>query len=342
MTSGELFLLTVLGGIGITFFGIFFGLLYKGIDRKIAAHMQKRVGPPIRQPFRDVGKLLYKENVVPENAVPWLFNLAPVVCLAASITILLYIPLGGFKPLLHGEGDLILVLYLLIIPALAMVIGGFASGSPYATIGAQREMVTMMSYEFPLAVTIISIVWRLSRIPGELGSDQPFFALSFISEHPIWGELGVLGVIGALILVLALVIVIPAELSKIPFDVAEAETEIAGGLLVEYSGRNLALFYIADGVKTFAVASLLVALFFPYTISDVLGVGSYAAEALDFFFFLAKVFLVMLFSVTLIRIGVARLRISQVVSTYWIAVTLIALLGLVLIMWDIDVLTINW
>jgi len=334
--TGELIFKVVMGSIGITLFAIFFGLLYKGIDRKIAAHMQKRVGPPIRQPFRDVGKLLCKENIIPENAVPWLFNLAPIICLAASITLLLYIPIGGFDPILHGHGDLILILYLLIIPALAMVIGGFASGSPYATVGAQREMVTMMSYEFPLAVVIISLVWKLSEMPGDA------FTLSFMSAHPIWENVGLLGIIGAAILVLALVIVIPAELSKIPFDVAEAETEIAGGLMVEYSGRNLAMFYIADGVKTFAIASLMVALFFPYQISGFFGLENYAAYTVDFLFFLFKVFLIMLFSVTLIRVGVARLRISQVVSTYWIAITLIALLGLVLIMWDSQVLTIKW
>jgi len=332
----ELLFRIIIGGIGITFFSIFFGLLFKGIDRKIAAHMQKRIGPPIRQPFRDIRKLMVKENIVPENSIPWLFNLAPIICLASSATLLFYIPLGGYEPLLEGHGDLILILYLLILPALALVMGGFASGSPYATVGAQREMVTMMSYEFPLAVVIISLVWKLSEFTGDA------FSLAFISAHPIWGQVGLLGLIGAIILLFTLVIVIPAELSKIPFDVSEAETEIAGGLLAEYSGRNLALFYLADGVKTFALASLLVALFFPYNLSEYFDLGTYAAAGTDFLFFLLKVFLVILFSVTIIRISVARLRISQVVSTYWIALTLIALLGLVLLMWDSQVLTIQW
>ena len=336
MMNEELLFRIIIGGIGITFVSLFFGLLFKGIDRKIAAHMQKRVGPPIRQPFRDIGKLMVKENIVPENSIPWLFNLAPILCLASSATLLFYMPLGGYEPLLTGHGDLILILYLLILPSFAMVMGGFASGSPYATVGAQREMVTMMSYEFPLAVVIISLVWRISEFTGDV------FSLNFISAHPIWEQVGLLGLIGAIILLLVLVLVIPAELSKIPFDVAEAETEIAGGLLAEYSGRNLALFYLADGVKTFALASLMIALFFPYNLSGYFDLGTYAAAGADILFFLLKVFLVILFSVTLIRIGVARLRISQVVSTYWIALTLIALLGLVLIMWDSQVLTIQW
>jgi formate hydrogenlyase subunit 4 len=127
-------LFVIIGTLGLALFGIVFGLLYKGVDRKISAHMQGRIGPPIRQPFRDVRKLFTKENIVPENAIPWVFHLAPLIGLVGTITILLYLPLipqtGGLVPLLPASGDLILILYLLMIPSLAMVVGGFASGSP--------------------------------------------------------------------------------------------------------------------------------------------------------------------------------------------------------------------
>jgi len=128
--NAEILFETVIGTLGITVFALFFGLYYKGFDRKIAAHMQNRIGPPLRQPFWDVGKLLMKNSIVPDNAVGWIYHAAPVVCLAASITLLLYIPIGGYEPVLQGHGDLILILYLLTIPALSMVAGGFASGSP--------------------------------------------------------------------------------------------------------------------------------------------------------------------------------------------------------------------
>jgi len=322
-------LLIIIGTVGLALFGMFFGLLYKGIDRKLSAHMQGRIGPPIRQPFRDVIKLFTKENIVPENAIPWIFNMAPLIGLVATISILLYLPLGGFPPLLSNMGDLILILYLLIIPSLAMVIGGFASGSPYATIGAQREMATMIAYEFPLAIIIISIAWKLS-----LEGVTNVFALSSIVSAPIWSSAGPIGFIGFIILLIALIIVTPAELSKIPFDSPEAETEIAGGILVEYSGRNLAMFYLTDGVKTIVMASLIVALFFPYNLSPLFGFGSYPAFAIDILFYLVKVLLVILFSVTLIRVAVARLKIDQIVYTYWVPLTLLSLVGLICIMWD--------
>jgi formate hydrogenlyase subunit 4 len=167
------------------------------------------------------------------------------------------------------------------------------------------------------------------------------FSLSYIAANPLWGEVGLLGIIGLALILLAMVIVMPAELSKVPFDTGEAETEIAEGLLVEYSGRNLAMFYLADGVKTVALASLMVALFFPWGIAETLSLSGIVADAANIVFYLVKVLLVMVFGVTLIRVGVARLRISQVVSTYWVSITLMALLGLVLLMWDSQVLSIQ-
>ncbi len=334
--TAELLFEAIIGTLGISVFAIVVGLAYKGFDRKIAAHMQNRVGPPLRQPFWDVGKLMMKDSVVPDNAVRWLYHAAPIISLAASLTLLLYIPIAGYTPVLHQHGDVILILYLLTLPALSMVAGGFASGSPFATVGAQREMVTMMSYEFPLAVAIIAIVWKLQEVTGA----GDVFTLSYIAAHPLWGQVGLLGLAGLVLILLALVIVMPAELAKVPFDVGEAETEIAEGLLVEYSGRNLAMFYLADGVKTVALASLMVALFFPWGIAETLSLTGLMAHAANIVFYLVKVSLVIFFGVTLIRVGVARLRISQVVSTYWVSVTLMALLGLVLLMWDSQVLSI--
>jgi len=326
----------MISAIGLAAFGIIFGLLYKGIDRKISAHMQGRVGPPIRQPFRDIKKLFIKENIVPENAIPWIFHLAPMVGLVATISILLYLPIGGFSPIASDYGDLILILYLLIIPSLALVIGGFASGSPYATVGAQREMAIMIAYEFPLAIIIMTIAWKLSSTEfGAVLIDKPF-AISTITSIPVWSIVGPLGFIGFILLLISLVLVTPAELSKIPFDASEAETEIGGGLLVEYSGRNLGIFYLMDSVKTIVMASLIVALFFPYNISNFIGLetGSYPAYAADIIFYLIKILIIIVFSVTLIRVAVARLKIDQIVYSYWIPITLIALIGLICIMWD--------
>lgn len=322
---GSIVLWTVI----VSLFGMIAGLFLLGIDRKLAAHMQARIGPPLRQPFIDIRKLLIKENIVPENAIPWLFNSAPVIALVSSLVILLYIPLGSLISPLGIYGDLILVMYLLTIPALAMVAGGFASGSPYATVGAQREMVTMIGYEFPLAIVVIGIAWRL----WAAGVAHPFL-LSSIAGNPVWGIVGPLGIIGLILLLIVLAVVTPAELSRIPFDTQEAETELAGGLLVEYSGRNLALFSLSTAVKTLVMGALIVAVFFPWNLSSFVALPAGVAQVADLLFFLAKVVLVMFITVTLVRVGMARFRINQVVTVYWVHFALIGLAGLLLLMAD--------
>lgn len=317
----------IVGAIIVAILGTVFALLFRGIDRKLVAHMQGRIGPPIIQPFRDVRKLLIKETVIPDGAVSWLFNSAPIVCLVVTIVVLLYIPVFGQKALLDGFGDSILILYLLILPSLAFVAGGFASSSPYATVGAQREMVIMMSYEFSLALVIVAIAWRIVPL-----TDADPFMLSTVAAYPIWNLVGPLGIVGAVILLFALVTVTPGEVSKVPFDIAEAETEIAGGILVEYSGRNLALFYLSDVLKAFVMVSLIVALFFPYNLSPVIGISAgIPAAIVDGLFFLIKVFVIMFVSVMLIRAAMARFKISQASYVYLIAMTLISLVGLILI-----------
>ncbi len=333
----------IVGTLGLAIFGIVFGLIYKGIDRKITAHMQGRIGPPIKQPFLDVVKLFTKENIIPENAIAWVYNLAPIIGLVGATTILIYLPVipqetGGFAPLVDFGGDIIVILYLLMIPSIALLVGGFSSGSPYATVGSQREMATMIAYEFPLAIIIISISYRLF-----VNGNIDVFSLSTIAiSAPIWSVVGPLGFIGAIILLLVLVIITPAELSKVPFDAPEAETEIAGGLLVEYSGRNLAMFYLTDGVKTIVMGTIIIALFFPYNLSPVLGLeNNIAAISVDILFYLLKLVLVIIFSVSLIRVAIARLKIDQIVYTYWVPLTLMALVGLICLLWDPTTIQ-NW
>jgi formate hydrogenlyase subunit 4 len=319
-------LVIIVGAIIVAILGTVFALLFRGVDRKLVAHMQGRIGPPIIQPFRDVRKLLIKENIVPDGAVSWLFNAAPIVCLVVTIVLLLYIPIFGQQALLDGYGDSILIVYLLIVPSLAFVAGGFASSSPYATVGAQREMVIMMSYEFSLALVVVAIAWRIVPVT----TADPFM-LSTVSVYPVWNLVGPLGIVGTLILLFALVTVTPGEVSKVPFDIAEAETEIAGGILVEYSGRNLALFYLSDALKAFVMVSLIVALFFPYNLSPVIGISAaIPAAVVNGLFFLVKVFVIMFVSVMLVRAAMARFKISQASYIYLIAMTLISLVGLIL------------
>lgn len=311
----------------IPFIGIFLGLVYKGFDRKITAMMQSRIGPPWRQPFRDIRKLFMKETIVPDGAVPWLFNAAPVVALIAPLVALVYLPLGPFGPIMEGYGDLILILYLLAIPAVAMALGGLASGSPYATVGAQRELVLMMSYEFPLAIAAVTVAWKFET-----------FSLGVISGTPVWWLVGPVGMLGLALVAIALFTVLPGELSRVPFDQAEAETELAEGLFVEYSGRNLGMFYLAEAVKMIVVGALMIALFFPHNITNWVTIGGpemfgYVIGDLvaDIAFFLLKLLVIIFVSVSVVRVAVARFQIDKASYFYWVPMTLLGLLGTLLV-----------
>ena len=321
--------------LGVTVFGMVAGLLLMGVDRICAARMQMRQGPPFLQPFTDIRKLLSKQSVIPANAIPFIFNAAPIVAFASAVMVLLYIPIGSINPagaiipMVSEWGDLILIMYLLTIPALAMVVGGFASGSPYASVGAQREMVTMIAYEFPLAIAIVAVAWRLAVA----GYADPFSVLTLAST-PIWTVVGPIGIVGCIILLLVLAWVTPAELSRVPCDTPEAETELCGGLLVEYSGRNLALFTLSMAVKLVAMTGLSVLLFFPWNLSPVLGMSGAGGMIIDLLFFLLKVTVVTFVSVSLIRVSMARFRINTVVTLYWGWLTAAGLLGMVLIVLD--------
>lgn len=334
-------LLNILFVFILSVLGIFLGLLYKGFDRKITAKMQSRIGPPLTQPFRDMRKLFTKENIVPDNAIEWLFNGAPILALIAPLVALMYLPIGPFSPLLSGYGDLILVVYLLAIPALAMAVGGLSSGSPYATVGAQREVVLMMSYELPLAISTVTVAWKMNQIVGE-GLNP--FSLEVISSNPIWSHVGFVGGIGVALVLLALLIVLPGELAKEPFGQAKAKTEIADGVFVEYTGRNLGMFYMANMVQMIVLGSLTIAIFFPYQLSEliepwiVLGgptvpmveMGLWAVLA-DVLFYLLKLLLIIYFAVSLVRVAFARLRIDKASYIYWVPVSVIGLIGLLLV-----------
>jgi len=200
-------LMRLVAGTALMLLVVVLALLFDGADRIISARMQRRLGPPLLQPFLDLLKLLGKENIVPRRAVPWVFNGAPWVAAASMLLVFLYIPVGSVPPVLGVHGDLILILYLLGLSGVAMAVGGFASGNPIANVGAQREMILMMSYELPLAVVASTLAWVAYKtgMPGDPFNLETFAGMS------VWGMSGKIGFIGIFCLMVALILVVPGE-----------------------------------------------------------------------------------------------------------------------------------
>lgn len=320
------FLMRLVAGTALMLLVMVLALLFDGADRIISARMQRRLGPPLLQPFLDLLKLLGKENIVPRRAVPWAFNGAPWVAAASMLLVFLYIPIGSLPPVLGVHGDLILILYLLGLSGVAMAVGGFASGNPIANVGAQREMILMMSYELPLAVVVSTLAWVAYKtgMPGDPFNLETFAGMS------VWGMSGKIGFIGIFCLMVALVLVVPGETGKGPMDIPEAKTEILDGLIIEYSGRNLAMFKITFALRAMALSALITALFFPWSPASFLRLGGVFLFAFDFVWFWVKVFVVQIFVVTLMRTTFGRFKIWQASEFYLVKVAGLSIAGMLL------------
>ncbi|HIH73153.1 MAG TPA: respiratory chain complex I subunit 1 family protein [Thermococcaceae archaeon] len=317
-----------LGLIAIYLYVSFVSLIWEGVDRKLVARMQRRIGPPVLQPIYDFLKLVSKESIIPRDANKF-FEIAPVLALASSIALLAYTPLG-FEPLLATKGDVIVFIYLLALIAFVRVMGAVSSGSPYAQIGAQREIIMLASREVPMMLGLFAILWRLSK----LGVEKPF-SLGTFYQYNIW-EIGTpLTVFGTFVLFIVFLLWLASEIEVGYFNIPEAETEVAEGPMAEYSGRHLALFKLSSALKEFASASLVVAIFFPWGISGYLGLTGIGAVVLDLLFHTLKVFIVLFVSMSVFRAITGRLRITQAVGMFWGRILPMSFIGVLLIVIDV-------
>lgn len=299
-------------------FSVVFGVLLAGLDRKLVARMQRRVGPPLLQPMYDFFKLMGKNSIVPRRASEKMFLIAPVIGLLCIIVIPVFIPIFG-KEFLGGSADMIVILYLLTAPAIAIIVGGSASGSPYAGIGVSREMVTMLSYELPLVIIFLAVA---SKVGHGLGIPNGVtFSLTHVAEFQ--GDNGILiSNISMIPAAIAFLLCIPAEVGTVPFDVAEAETEICEGPLVEYSGTYLGMYKLTSYVKMFVMGALFVSIF----LSGV-GFGNLPANTL---LFMVLVTLVIAVSVSFVRAIMGRVKVEHTIKFFWTVPSALALISLIL------------
>ena len=237
-------------------FTIIMGLLISGIDRKIVSRMQRRRGPKIIQPFYDIVKLIGKDTIVPRNASSRLFIIAPIIALVSICIVPILFPIYNHVTLFEGIADIVVIIYLLIIPSVAMIVGGIASGSPFASIGISREVVSMIAYELPLITSVLAVCKKAGMILGK-GTTYSLSEIASVQE----ANGSFIFSISLLPAALAFLMILPAKIGSSPFDVAEAETELCEGPLVEYSGLQLGLFKLTHKIKAYVITALFVVLF---------------------------------------------------------------------------------
>jgi NADH-quinone oxidoreductase subunit H len=281
------------------------GLLTSWVDRKVTALVQMRVGPPFLQPFYDVHKLFIKETCVPEDGAIGLFLLAPLLGFAAVSLASMILWRTYFNLEITFVGDLIVLIYLLVMPALAVILGSFASRNPLASLGGSREVKLMIAYELPLVLAVLVPVIQANsiRLGDLMAAPAPFLSLS-----------------GLLALLVAMACM-QAKLTIVPFDMPEAETELTGGVFIEYSGPPLAMFKLTRAMMLFTMPVFLVALYFGGLVS---GPGWWPkVQGLVIWFLLVAVTIV-------IRNTTPRVRTDQAVRFFWGPVSLLAALAVTL------------
>lgn len=294
-----------------------YALFLAYLDRKIAARMQQRVGPPFFQPLADLIKMLGKEVINPDG-VDWrIFDAIPLVALAAVMTAFLYVPVTGYSPLAF-RGDLVVVLYLLAIPTMSLFLMGWLSRNIFSAIGGIRAVTQLFIYEVPFFLALLT--------PAIMAGSWSISEIVLWQQHNPW--IVFFQPIGFIVALIGL----QAKLERTPFDIPEAETEIVAGPWTELTGRRLAVMDLTLDISLVAGSALIAALFLggpmvPWAFSP-----PWLNDALGFFLFLLKTLAVLLV-ISSIRVATGRIRIDQLNEIGWkyIAGAAVVQTGIVLV-----------
>ena len=278
--------------------GALLGWLLLWSTRKIMARLQGRKGPPFYQPFFDFAKLMGKKTILPSGTNRIIFNALPLVSLISVTFALALIPVPG-NPMKSFNGNLILLIYLLEMPALCDILAGFITRSLYAQIGAAREAVLSIGYNLPFLTALIALaVHAKSTNLQVIMAAAPGPAIIFVA--------------------IALLLSIPARLRSNPFSIPNAESEIVAGIYTEYNSKPLAVFELVHGLELTAMVGLLGILFLPFTHNPMVSVAIYLLGAV-----------VLVGLTTGLAAATARLKVQKAFSFFWSWGAIAALLAVV-------------
>ncbi len=257
---------------GILLFSIPAAFIIIYMELKVIAFMNLRIGPDRVGPGGALHslvaglKVLTKEDFTPTGADSLVFTWAPVIVFLATVMTLLVIPFG---PGLVGQELNIGILYVFAVGGMSVVgllLAGWSSFNKYSLLGGLRAAAQMVSYEIPLALSVVGVVLLAGtmNVYEIAEAQQGWFTDWFVFQQPL----------GALILFIA----VTAEANRTPFDMAEADSEIVAGFATEYSGMRFGFLFFAEYVNVFIISALLTTLFFgawnaPVDINSVLALA---------------------------------------------------------------------
>ncbi|NPV88005.1 NADH-quinone oxidoreductase subunit H [Coprothermobacteraceae bacterium] len=287
-------------------YGTAIGLLFMGIFRRLSARIHQRYGPPLWQPYADVIKLFSKKSNFSHG---WVYDLGVIMGLAGPALMLWFIPFNGL-PNMAPYGDLIVILYTMVIGPLGMALAAAVGASPWGVLGVARALGMMFGYELPFMLAVLAVVakagtLRLTEIAamqqsaGLWNPSNWFYAL--VPVAAVAGHIALQGVMG-----------------EKPFDQAIAPHEIGTGIMTEFGGKYLGMMFLFAALNLFAELALFSVLF--------LGGGPLWLVTLK------ALFLYVIAS--LVDITYGRFRPDQAFALLWKWPTVLALIGLMIVLFS--------
>jgi len=288
-------------------------------ERKVISDMQSRIGPNragpwgMLQTLADGTKLFFKEDLLPERADRAVFKLAPYLSLIPALLIFTVVPVGGIITVAGHAFELqvadppigiLLVLAMSSVAVYGVMLAGWSSGSKYPLLGSVRATAQMISYEAALGITVVTVV----LISGSLSTRA--IVESQATNFWDWNLIR-LGFVPFILFFVA----ITAELTRPPFDLTEAESELVGGYHTEYSSIRFALFFLAEFMNVITMSAIVVTLFFGGPDGPVPHLPTFSIW-FPIVWFLAKV-MVFLFVYVWLRAALPRLRYDQLMTLGW-------------------------
>ena len=301
----------VVGLVGVLVFVVLNALILTWAERKVAGHMQRRIGPKevgpygLIQPIADALILLGKEILTPREVDKPLYYLAPMIIFVPVLVSFVVIPFDASLQVMDINVGILVILAFSSLSVFSILMAGWGSNNKYALIGAIRSIAQNIAYEIPLLLALLPIIMMTNS-----------FSLKSIVEaqHGLWFV--VYQPFAFLIYFIAGV----AETNRTPFDLPEAESELVAGYHTEYSGMRFALFFLAEYTNIFIVSAIAVTFF----------LGGYQGPFLPgIIWFLLKSYL-LVFVIMWLRWTYPRVRFDQLLNISWKALIPLSFINLLI------------
>jgi len=282
------------------------GLTVGWVDRKVSARFQYRVGPPFLQNFNDFFKLLGKETIIVKDGVHSMFVVAPFISFAMLVLVSAIVGTSLFFNISFG-GDLIVIMYLLMIFSVMVVLGGSASGNVYSSLGAGREIKLLLADELAFILVLLVPIIK-SGYQLDLGK-----ILAAQADGMFIGSAS--GIIAFIIGLLC----IQAKMTLPPFHIPEAETELVEGPFMEYSGPPLGFWKLNHFMMYVVFPFLLVLLFW----------GGFSLNGIGILWSVLEYLLIVVLMI-IIKNTNPRIRIDTALNFFWKYATPLVVIAIVL------------